>query len=188
MTADVSSRADSVRKYSTWFIIYGVLLIVLGALAIFAPGLASLVATAFLGWVLLVSGIIGIVSAFGAGASAPGFWWHLLTAIVYALAGLALVFNPIAGALTLTIVLAAYLVASGVTKIVLALGYRRSIPRSWGWMLLSALIDIVLGLLIFSGWPGDAIWIMGLMIGINLVFTGVAEAAAGLYGRRLASG
>jgi uncharacterized membrane protein HdeD (DUF308 family) len=168
--------------------IYGIVLILMGAIAIIAPGVATLAASVLIGWLLLISGVFGLIAAFWAGISAPGFWWHLLTAVLYLLAGTALLWDPFAGALTLTIILAAYLLATGVTKIVLSLRYRPALPRAWGWVLVSALIDIVLGLLIVSGLPGTSLWVLGLLIGINLLFTGVALVVTALHFRKSARG
>lgn len=178
MPTTVPMEAQTIRKYSSWFTIYGIVLILLGALAILAPGVATLATAILVGWLLLASGIIGLVAVIGAGSAQPGFWWKLLTTGLYTLAGATLLLNPIASVLTLTLILAAYLLATGAMKIVVAFGYRDAIPGAWIWMLLSAAIDIVLGILIVAGLPGTAVWVIGLMVGINLVFTGVALVVA----------
>jgi uncharacterized membrane protein HdeD (DUF308 family) len=183
----LSPRAETIRKYSTWFMVYGVVLILLGAFAIIAPGIATLAIELMIGWLLLIGGVIGLVSVFTAGTSAPGFWWNLITAMVYVLAGIALLWSPIAGAITLTLILAAYLLAAGVAKVVLSLGYRKAIRGAWVWMLLSGLVDIVLGGLVIVGLPLTGLWVLGLLVGINLVFTGVALVIAAVHARRLAS-
>jgi uncharacterized membrane protein HdeD (DUF308 family) len=187
MPSGLSPRAETVRKYSTWFMIYGVVLVLLGAFAIIAPGIATLAVGLMIGWLLLIGGVIGVVAVFTAGTSAPGFWWNLITAIVYVLAGIALLWSPIAGAVTLTLILAAYLLAAGVAKVVMSLGYREAIRGAWGWMLLSGMVDIVLGGLIIVGLPLTGLWVLGLLVGINLVFTGVALVMAAVHARRLAS-
>lgn len=186
MPIGLGMDAETIRKYSTWFMVYGIALILLGAIAIIAPGFATLAASVLLGWLLLIGGVFGVIAAFSAGTSAPGSWWHLLTAALYLLAGIALLWAPVAGALTLTIILAAYLLAAGVAKVVLAFRYRPSLPGTWAWMLVTGLIDIALGLLIASGLPGSALWVLGLMIGIDLLFSGVALVAAAIHFRRLA--
>lgn len=86
--------------------------------------------------------------------------------------------SPVAGVLTLTILLAAYMFAGGVMRIVISLGYRRDIPKAWGWLLFSGIVDIALGLLIISGFPGTAAWVLGLLVGINFVFMGWAIVMA----------
>ena len=165
---------ETLRKFKLWFKVYGVVLILLGAGAILVPGIATLAVEILVGWLLVAGGIFGMISVFQSGSASPGFWWNLLTAILCVIAGGVLLFNPIAGALTLTVVLAAYMLATGITKVLMAFNYRTRIPRAWGWVLFSAFVDIALGLLIVTGLPGTAIWAIGLLVGINLLFTGVA--------------
>jgi uncharacterized membrane protein HdeD (DUF308 family) len=81
--------------------------------------------------------------------------------------------------LTLTIILAGYLLASGVVHIMLAVGYRTEIPGAWVWMLVSGLVDIVLALIIISGMPGTAVWVLGLLVGINLLMMGFVTKGMG---------
>jgi len=185
MPAVIAFDTEALRKHSTWFTIYGVVLALLGAAAIIMPGVATLAATILLGWLLLASGVIALIAVFSAGTSAPGFWWNLLTAIVYLLAGASLLWSPIAGVITLTIFLAAYFLATGVTKLIAAIGYRRDIPGAWGWVLFSAIVDIALALLIFTGLPGSAVWVLGLMVGINLLMGGIALIVAANCTRKM---
>jgi uncharacterized membrane protein HdeD (DUF308 family) len=177
-TINTTIDNDTLRKHSKWFLIYGILLVIAGAAAIILPGIASLATAIMLGWLLIFSGVIGLFAVYRTGRSAPGFWWELLTAILYLLAGISLLLSPVAGVLTLTILLAAYLFAAGVMKLIMAFGHRRDIPGAWGWVLFSAILDIGLGLLIFLGLPGSAIWVLGLMVGINMMMTGVALIVA----------
>lgn len=188
MPVGVPTDAETIRKHRTWIMIYGVLLILLGALAIIVPGVATIAAKTLLGWLLIASGAIGLFTVFTAGVSAPGFIWNLLTAVLYLLAGVALLANPVAGVLTLTIIIAAYLIATGLAKIVLAFRYRQDIPKAWGWMLFSALVDIALGVLIVSGLPGTAVWVLGLLVGIDLFLTGIALVAAAVHSRSMSTG
>lgn len=188
MPVGVPVDAEVIRKHNTWIMIYGVGLIILGAMAIILPGVATVAAKTLLGWVLIASGIIGLFTVFTAGVSAPGFLWNLLTAVLYLLAGVALLSNPVAGILTLTIIIAAYLIATGLSKIVLAFRYKQAIPRAWGWMLFTGLVDIALGVLIISGLPGTAAWVLGLLVGIDLLFTGAALVAAAVHYRNISTG
>ncbi len=186
MPAVLAIDETSLRKFSTWFLIYGILLAITGALAIITPEIATLAAEIFLGWLLLISGAVGIFAVFSAGTSAPGFGWNLLTAALYLLAGVALLWSPIAGILTITLFLTAYLLASGIMQVIAALGYRNSMPGIWGWVLASGLIDIVLAVLIFSGLPGTAVWVLGLLVGLNLLTTGISLIIAAMHARRAA--
>ena len=181
MPAAFSVDPETLRKFKLWFKIYGVLLILLGAVSIILPGVATLATTITVGWLLIAGGIFGLISVSQSGTNSPGFWWNLLTAIVCVLAGGVILFNPVRGVLTLTIILAAYLLATGVTKGFMAFHYRSAIPKAWGWMLFSALVDIALGAIIIAGLPGSAVWVLGLLVGINLLFTGVALMTAAIY-------
>jgi uncharacterized membrane protein HdeD (DUF308 family) len=186
MAIGLPADSATLRSHSTWFIIYGVLLVLLGIAAILLPGLATLAVGLTVGWLLLLGGAFGLVAVISSGRSAPGFWWNLITAIICILAGLSLLVRPFTGMLTLTIILAAYLFASGGAQIVQALQYRKEIPSAWAWMLISGIVNIVLGLIITLGLPGTAIWVLGLLVGINLVMTGAAVVAAAVCVRRMA--
>ena len=137
MPIGLPAETATLRKHSTWFIVYGVVMMALGLFAIAAPNLATLAVTLMLGWLLLLGGAFGLVAVISGGRDAPGFWWNLLTAVVYVLAGFVLLTRPLAGVITLTIILAAYLLAGGIMRIMLALGYRADIPGAWTWVLLS---------------------------------------------------
>ena len=187
MPIGLPADADVLRKHSTWFITYGVIMILLGAFAIVVPGVATLAVTLMVGWLLLLSGAFGLFAVISGGARAPGFWWNLLTTAVYFLAGLAVLTRPITGVLTLTIILAAYLLAGGVFRIMMGMGYRAHAPGAWFWLLLSGIVDIVLAFIIMSGLPDTAIWVIGLLVGINLLMMGFSILMVALAVRRAAS-
>jgi uncharacterized membrane protein HdeD (DUF308 family) len=184
MPIGLPADAETLRSHSTWFIVYGVLMCLFGLVAIVLPGLATLAVGLTVGWLLLIGGAVGIVAVISSGRAAPGFWWNLITAIVCVLAGLSLLIRPLSGIITLTIILAAYLLASGVGHIMVAIGYRKEIPNAWVWMLITGVIDIVLGFIIISGMPGTAIWVLGLLVGINMLMTGFALIMAALAVRK----
>ena len=107
--------------------------------------------------------------------------------MLYLAAGILLLANPITGALSLTIVLMAYLLAGGVAKIVLGFQHKKDIPNAWFWILFSGLVDIVLAFLIFQGLPGTAFWAIGLLVGINLVMMGIALVFTALSCKKMAA-
>ncbi len=183
MPTGIPMEADTLRKYRTWFMLYGVLLVILGFLAIAVPYVATLATGILIGWLLVAGGVFGLIAVFSAGKSASGFWWNLFTSIIYLLAGLALLIRPVAGVLTLTILLAAYLLAGGIVKIVMAIGYKSDIPKAWGWVLFSGIVDLALAFIIMSGFPGTATWVIGLMVGINLLMMGVSLIVAAYHCR-----
>ncbi len=174
--------ARSVRDHWVFFLIEGVVLVVLGVLAIAVPPMASLAATVLFGWLLLLSGIVGLISTIRA-RQAPGFAWSLLSAIVAIIAGVLLLGWPVQGAFSLTAVLIAFLFVEGFVSIMYALEHRRGSSGRWGWMLASGILDLLLGVIILSGLPGSTFWALGIILGINLLFGGWSLIAMALHAR-----
>ena len=173
----------AVREHWKAFLIEGILLVILGLAAMVVPPLASLAVTIFLGWMFLISGIAGLVLTFWA-RQMPGFWWSLLSAALALVAGVVLLAEPVQGALTLTIVVGAYFLAEGVATIMYALEHRRELSERWSWMLVAGLMDILIAAVIISGLPGSALWAVGLLVGINLLFGGASLIGVALAARK----
>src|SRR3954447_17338784 len=143
-TRKLQSEANAaIRAHWKAFLIEGILLVVLGLAAMILPPLASLAVTIFLGWMFLISGIAGLALSFWARAM-PGFWWSLFSAVLAILAGLVLLFQPVQGTLTLTIVVGAYFLAEGVVTIMYALEHRKELSERWGWLLTAGIMDILI--------------------------------------------
>jgi uncharacterized membrane protein HdeD (DUF308 family) len=174
--------AKTVRQHWQLFLIEGIALVILGLLAIAAPAFASNAATIFFGWLLLISGSIGLIATFRA-RHAPGFVWALLSALLALAAGVLLIVSPLRGTFSLTAVLIAFLLIEGVVSIAYALEHRSGRSGRWGWVLASGVLDLVLGGILFAGLPGDAFWALGLLIGINMVFGGWSLIAMALHAR-----
>jgi uncharacterized membrane protein HdeD (DUF308 family) len=172
----------AVRRHWGLFLTEGIVLVVLGILALLAPQIASVAFTVFLGWLLLLSGIMGLVATFRA-RQAPGFWWSLLSAVIGIVAGVLLIGWPLAGTLSLTAVLIAFLFAEGLVTIMYALEHRSALSGRWGWMLASGILDVGLGVLLLMGLPGTAFWALGLLLGISLIFGGWALIFMALHAR-----
>jgi uncharacterized membrane protein HdeD (DUF308 family) len=134
----------------------------------------------------LISGIVGLVAVFSA-KDIPAFLWSLITAALSVILGAMLVWNPVQGALTLTMWLTAFFIVEGIFQIVTSIAYRGVIGGHWGWMLVSGIADLVLAAIIIGGWPVTAVWALGLLVGINLITSGWAILMAALAGRNLAS-
>ena len=162
----------------------GIVMMVLGLLAIAVPEVATLAITLLIGWLFLIGGIFRAISVLQHRAM-PGFFWSLLTAVLAILLGLILVFRPLAGVLTLTIWLIVFFIMEGIAAIFLAIEHRRHLP-SWGWVLLSGLVDLLLAYLIWDGWPSSAGWAIGLLVGINMVFVGLSLVMTALAARTMA--
>ena len=178
-----SKMSAAVHEHWKAFLFEGILLVVLGLAAMIAPLIASLAFTIFLGWMFLISGIGGLFLTFWA-RQMPGFWWSLISAALAVGAGLILLARPIQGTLTLTIVVGAYFLAEGVTTIMYALEHRRELSERWSWMLAAGLMDILIAAIIIAGLPGSALWAVGLLAGINLLFGGAALIGMALAVRK----
>jgi uncharacterized membrane protein HdeD (DUF308 family) len=171
---------DALSRNWGWLLALGILLIILGLVAIAAPVYATFAVQALLGWILIIGGIAQGIHAFMA-QGWGGFLFELLSALLYLAVGALLLVNPVEGALALTIVLAAFLVVEGIFKIVMAWRVRRH-PR-WGWLLASGILSLILGALIWAEWPSSALWVIGLLVGIQLLFTGWALIMLALAAR-----
>jgi uncharacterized membrane protein HdeD (DUF308 family) len=177
-------RAAAVVLHEHWvhFLVEGVVLLVLGASAVVLPPIATLAVTILLGWLFLVSGIIGLITTFWM-RHAPGFWWALLSAVLGIVVGAMLLASPLIGAFSLTLVLVAFFLVEGAASIMFALDHRRELSGQWGWMLTSGIIDLALAIMIFAGLPSTAAWAVGLLVGINMIFGGAALIAMALHAR-----
>jgi len=178
--------APSIRKHWLLFVVEGIVLVVLGFLAVLLPPLATLGVTLFLGWLFLISGIMGLIATFWM-RQAPGFWWSLLSAVLGIAVGLILLINPVSGAVSLTLVLGVFFALEGVASIMYAMDHRKQLSGRWSFMLLSGLIDLILAAIILIGLPGTAAWAIGLLVGINMIFGGSALIAMGLHARNSAA-
>ncbi|CCD89428.1 conserved membrane protein of unknown function [Bradyrhizobium sp. ORS 285] len=177
-----SQMGAAVRAHWKAVLIEGILLAVLGLLAMVLTPLASLAVTIFLGWMFLISGIAGLALTFWA-RGMPGFWWSLLSALLAIIAGFILVAQPVQGTVTLTIVIGVYFLAEGVATIMYALEHRRELSGRWSWLAISGVVDIAIAGIIISGLPGTALWAIGLLVGINLLFGGLSMIGMALAAR-----
>jgi uncharacterized membrane protein HdeD (DUF308 family) len=176
------AMTQSIREHWVLFLIEGIVLVILGLLAIIIPPIATIAVTIFLGWLFLISGIVGLVTTFWA-RHAPGFWWSLLSAVLAIAAGIVLLGWPVPGAVSLTLLLIAFFIIEGVLSILYAFEHKKELSGRWGWMLISGIIDLILAAIIWGGLPGTAAWALGLLVGINMLFGGSAMIAMALHAR-----
>jgi uncharacterized membrane protein HdeD (DUF308 family) len=180
-----SAIAKSMHDHWGLFLFEGIVLVLLGALAIVLPILATLAVTIVFGWLFLITGVIGLITTFWA-RQAPGFWWALISALISIAAGVVLLAWPVGGALSVTLVLIVFFTVEGIASIMYAFDHRRQYSGRWGWMLISGIIDLILAGIIFAGLPGTALWALGLLVGINLVFGGASMIAMAMHARSTA--
>jgi uncharacterized membrane protein HdeD (DUF308 family) len=164
-----------------WFVLLGIALIVLGFVALGSVVIASIATALTIGMLILLGGIAETGGAFWC-RGWSGFFLHLLSGLLSIVVGVLFLRAPIDAVLALALLAVCYLMVGGAFKIVAALSYRFG---AWGWALASGIIDFILGLLIWQEWPGSALWVIGLFLGINLVFRGMNWIALGLALRAL---
>jgi uncharacterized membrane protein HdeD (DUF308 family) len=163
------SKMPNVNKSWGLFFAMGILLIILGVLAIGYAKWATEFTVIFLGVLLTVGGVLQIASGFYA-KKWTGFSFSFLLGIFYIVAGLVCTFKPMDSALTIGILIAVLLLVGGLFRMISALRFRFD---KWGWMVVNGLISILLGLLILAEWPESAIWVIGLFVGIDLLIMGM---------------
>src|SRR6516162_8625250 len=162
---------ETVKRHSVWYLIQGILMVVGGILALIYPIVSSVAVVLFLGWVLIISGIVQGVSLIGA-QNVPHFWLQLVSVVLSIIVGVLFLQHPGEGLLTLTLLLIVFFMVEGMSKIIFALTIR-PFPN-WGWVLASGIIGILLSFYLWASLPITAIWLLGVLLGIQLICEGVA--------------
>ena len=178
----ITDASRVLRAHWVAYLIEGIVLVILGAAAILVPPVATFVVAVFLGWLFLISGCLGLITTFWM-RHAPGFWWSLLSAVLGIVVGLLLIARPVSGAISLTLVLIVFFIIEGVFSIMFALDHKRALSGRWGWLVLNGVVDLVLAAIIVAGLPGTAAWALGLLVGIDLMFGGMALITMALHAR-----
>ncbi|HEY1960777.1 MAG TPA: DUF308 domain-containing protein [Rhizomicrobium sp.] len=158
------------RESSRRLLWIGIAMAVLGFIAIVFPIVSTIAAVLLVGWVFVFAGALMTVGAFNIHGTGP-FFGALLIGLLTLIAGLFLVFNPIAGALTLTILLGVLFLTQGAFE--LALAFEMRPHRNWVWMLMSGAASIILAIIIAVGLPGISVVALGILLGINFLSTGL---------------
>jgi uncharacterized membrane protein HdeD (DUF308 family) len=179
--ADVREM-ESLRGKSLLVIVLGGGLVLLGVLALGFPAVASIETAVVFGVLLLIAGALQMGAAIWA-REWGGFFVNVLVGLFDLFVGLVFIDRPVMAATELTLVLAVFLVAAGLIRLVAAPSLRFS---GWGWSMLNGAITLLLGVLIWRSWPGDGLWVIGLLVGIELVFSGWSLVMLGLAARALA--
>jgi uncharacterized membrane protein HdeD (DUF308 family) len=153
--------------------IWGILMLICGLLAITIPLASGIGVAIVIGWLLLVSGVWHLLFGFRSGSGVGGFLWQLLLAIVYGAAGVMVLLYPLAGLAWLTLVLATFLLIEAALELVLYFNIRRRANAVW--VLVDAIITLLLGILIWAHWPFSSVWAIGTLIGVSLIFSGISR-------------
>jgi len=152
--------------------LWGILMFVCGILAISLPLASSIGIVILLAWLILFVGISHLIFAFHS-HSVGGFLWQVLVALIYGAAAIYMLMNPLLGVLSLTLLLAVFLLVEGILELVLYFRIRR--VRHGGWVLFDGIVTLILGILIWAHWPSSAVWVIGTLVGISLIFSGISR-------------
>jgi uncharacterized membrane protein HdeD (DUF308 family) len=164
----LAAGVERIRKHWVAALILGIVLVLLGTFAFVCTYTAAMLTVLYLGVVLLVASGVQLVEGI-LGRGVGNFFLHLLVAVLYFIAGVFLIEHPGRSVAGLTLVIAAVLFVEGVLRIAVALAERR---HGWGWVLLNGVISLVLGIMIWRQWPESSLWVIGLFVGIDLLFNG----------------
>ncbi len=173
--------SNIVRQTSTWSILWGVLLIIFGMLAIGSPYIAAVAVTAVIAWLIVSAGVIHVVVAFHAHAAGT-LIWKLLVGLAYVAFGIYLILHPALGVVSLTLLLASLFLIEGVLDIVLFF-QMRSVGGS-SWVLVDGIVTLVLGLMIYMQWPASSVWAIGTLVGVSMIISGVSRVMLSLAVRK----
>jgi len=169
ISGQVEAALAGMKNQWKLFLAIGIIMMVLGAVAIALPHAATVAIEVIIGWLLVFGGIAHLIHAVSSRA-ARGLWLRILWSILYFAVGALLLAYPLQGAVSLTLLLAALFFLGGIFKAATSVQIRQT--PGWGWLLVSGIAAIVLGIIIWAGWPGDAGWVLGLIVGIDLIFGG----------------
>jgi uncharacterized membrane protein HdeD (DUF308 family) len=173
---------EEVKRHWGWYVALGIILVILGTLAIGRTYLLTKVSVLFLGWLLMVAGAFEVTHAFWRERGWGGFFVDLLSGVLYVVVGFMMVANPGASAVALTLLISMYLMFHGLFRIVAAISVR--LPN-WVWMLLHGVASLVMGILIWRQWPLSGVWVIGLFVGIEMIFNGWTLVMLGLAARKM---
>ena len=172
---------QEIAQHWKWFLGLGIVSIIIGTFALGSSVVVTLASVILFGWILLLMGGIEVGHSFWQ-RQWGGFVLHLVNGILSIVVGFLLVTNPGASAVVLTLLLAMFFMAGGLFRILTALMMR--FP-SWGWRLLNGVVTLILGILIWNQWPLSGLWVIGLFVGIDLIFSGWSSVMLALAARRL---
>ena len=181
----MSPAADAPRHNFTSSILFAILLIIFGILAISLPGIASLGVARVLSWLILFDGIVQLVYAFkshGVGRTI----WKILVSLLYIFVGVYLLANPLLGLAKLTLLLAIFFFVEGIVDICTFIWARKS--EGSEWLLLHGLVTLLLGVMIWRHWPFSSLWALGTLVGISMLVTGMTRLMMAVRARKLAAG
>ena len=171
------SGLEPLRAKWGWIVALGVVYLITGIVALGSVVLATVATVFIVGVMMLIAGAAQVINAFQIKTWGKFLLW-LLLGVLYIIAGFVTFENPLFAAVFLTLLLGVSLVASGIMRIILGFGMRQTMP--WGWVVFSGVITLLLGLIILAHWPVSSLYVLGLLLGIDLICAGIGWIGVGL--------
>jgi uncharacterized membrane protein HdeD (DUF308 family) len=178
----VTPLTSEVRRATTWSIVLSILMMVTGVLAIGLPIIAGIAVTALVGWLLIFSAALHFAFAWRGGRPSSVLW-EILLGVAYGAIGFYVLTNPVAGLASLTVAVAIYLFVEGLLEFILSFQLRPA--RGAGWLLVDGIVTLVLAVMIWSTWPSSAAWVIGTLVGISMLFSGMTRLMLSLAVRQI---
>ena len=166
------SKTDVRRDSSRWSIIWGVLLILFGMLAIGSPFLAAVAVNAVIAWLIIFAGVVHLILAVQVHRT-RGLVWKLLVGLAYLFFGVYVLTHPVRGVASLTLLRASLFLIEGILDIILFFQMRSM--RASGWVLGDGVVTLLLGLLIYVQWPSSSVWAIGTLVGMSMIISGISR-------------
>ncbi|WP_276922013.1 HdeD family acid-resistance protein [Frischella perrara] len=176
-TQNLTNISLQLKSNWGWFIAIGILLIIFGIFALTYQFFATVFSIYFIGFLLVIAGLALSVHSFRIKGFGQTTLWAIM-GVLYIIAGIATFIQPILASTAITLVIAFLFTANGVIQIIGAFT-NRHLPY-WGWWLFSGIMTLLLGVIILFGWPGNSLWILGMFLGIDLVFQGWTYVVLGI--------
>lgn len=175
MTTDISTRNEKLKRGSSFW--SGILLVGLGIAGLVLPNISTVVVETWVSLLLIFAAGAKLSNAFGT-REQEGFVWKLVLGILYLATGVMLLIYPKTGILSLTLLLGSFLLTEGVFELFLAFKVRNR--PNWTWVLFNGLITLILGAMVWFGWPFNAPWLLGTLVGVSVLFTGISRTMLSL--------
>jgi uncharacterized membrane protein HdeD (DUF308 family) len=175
--------SEMVRRASTLSIVWGVLLVALGVLAVGSPLVAAVAVNVVISWLIVVAGVIHLAVAFHR-REVGSIIWRILVGLAYVFFGVYLIAHPAIGVASLTLVLASLFLVEGIFDI--ALFFQVRAVQGSSWILIDGIITLLLGLMIYLQWPSSSSWAIGTLVGVSLIVSGVTRVMMSFAVRKAA--
>jgi uncharacterized membrane protein HdeD (DUF308 family) len=182
MSTAPSTLTALIPRAINWSIALSILLILAGLFAILVPSVSGIAITLVFGWIMILSGITHFIFAFKTHTTG-GLIWELLIGAVYLFTGVYLILHPLDALIALTLILACYLFFEAIVEFIQFFQLR---PRHGAvWLLVDGIITLILAVMIWRAWPASSIWVIGTLVGISMIFSGVSRLMLSLAAKRV---